>query len=296
MNNLATPVKARIKQDEENGHSASIIYNADYQNRLIAEGLDSFTRFYDLPDGAIIKKQQDRSVLRFEMAGSIFYLKKHEREKKQSGKKAGRSVVRWCSEGGKEFAFFCAFRDSDLATAAPVAMGEKVFSDGTVQSFLLTEDFAPFVQLEYLIRHQPESLAGADNQKKRQKILLAVADYAQKMHLAGFNHQDFNATHVLLDGLDSGGKVAMALFDLQRVDQNPFQKFRWPIKSLAEFNYSSRENNVFSDEERYFLFRAYKNKLDQPLSIFERFQWQWIEAKTNRIARHTAKRHARNRR
>ena len=114
------------------------------------------------------------------------------------------------------------------------------------------------------------------------------------MHKQGFNHQDFNATHVLLAGLDTN-EPALALFDLQRVDQNRLQQFRWPIKALAEFNYSSRENGVFSNEERLFLFRAYKN-LGKHLSFFDHLQWKWIEAKTNRIARHTAKRHARHRR
>lgn len=294
MKDLVTPVKVSLKQDKENGHLSTVIYNVDYQELLLEAGLDSFSMLYDLPDGTVIKKQKDRSVLRFNIANTVFFLKRHEREKQQQGKTSNTFQVPWCSEGGKEFAYICAFRNCGLATAVPVAMGEKVFSDGTVQSFLLTEDFSPYVQLEYLIRNKPESISGLKNSEKRKNILRAVAGYAQKMHQAGFNHQDFNATHVLLAGLDMD-EPTLALFDLQRVDQNRLQKFRWPIKALAEFNYSSRENSAFSDEERLFLFCAYKKKLEKSLSLFDHLQWKWIEAKTNRIARHTAKRHARKR-
>ena len=295
MRDLATLVQTAGKQGKEGNIQWHIVFNTIFLEKLKNIGADSFKAIYDLQNGTIIKKQKDRSVIRFDIGGSIFFLKRHEREKQQKGGIIESSLFSWCSEGGKEFANFCTFRLHGLATATPIAMGEKMFDDGTVESFLLTEDFSPYVQLEYLIRNKPESLVGSENSEKRKNILQAVARYAVKMHKQGFNHQDFNATHVLLAGLDTN-EPALALFDLQRVDQNRLQKFRWPIKALAEFNYSSRENSVFSNEERLFLFRAYKKNLGKQPSFFDHLQWKWIEAKTNRIARHTAKRHARHRR
>jgi hypothetical protein len=294
MKDLALPIEITGIQGGHAGGSWSLVVNRDYEGLLAKLGVVSFADLYDLAGGTIVKKQKDRSVLRFERGGAVFFLKRHEREKQQKGGRIPNSLFSWCSEGGKEFAFFHGFRVHQLATAAPVAMGEKVFADGTVQSFFLSEDYSPYVQLEDLIRHTPEVLAGSENQVKRLNILQAVGQYARRMHQAGFNHQDFNATHVLLHGFTEG-IPAMALFDLQRVDQNPFHKMRWPIKALAEFNYSSRENSVFSDEERLFLFHVYRDKVGRPLNLYERVQYQWIEAKTKRIARHTAKRHARKR-
>lgn len=294
MKDLALPIEITGIQGGHVGESWSLVVNQDYAGLLAKLGVESFADLYDLAGGTIVKKQKDRSVLRFERGGAVFFLKRHEREKQQKGGRITNSLFSWCSEGGKEFAFFHAFRLHHLATAAPVAMGEKRFSDGTVQSFFITEAFVPYVQLEDLIRHTPELLIGVENKAVRRNILLAVGRYARRMHQAGFNHQDFNATHVLLHGF-AEGVPAMALFDLQRVDQNPLQRLRWPIKALAEFNYSSRENAVFSDEERLFLFHVYRDKVGRPLNLYERVQYQWIEAKTKRIARHTAKRHARNR-
>ncbi len=291
---LALPVKLVDICGGAKGEEWFVVINQAYQALFATCGLDSFQAIYDLGGGTVVKHQADRSVLRFALAESVLYLKRHERETRLKGGKLAGTSYRWCSEGGKEFAFFHAFRAHGLATANPVAMGERFLADGRVESFFITEDFAPFVQLEELIRHTPEVLLGEKNKMKRLNILKAVGTYARRMHQSGFNHQDFNATHVLLHGFEAG-VPDMALFDLQRVDQRSWQKIRWPIKALAEFNYSSRENQVFSNAERLFLFHVYCDKVDQPLSLFEKIQYQWTCAKTERIARHTAKRQARNR-
>ncbi len=293
MFDLTLPLELSGKHGNVPGAVWNLVINRDYENLLMDSGVACFTDLYDLSNATIVKKQMDRSVLRFELKGHIFFLKRHMREKCQKGDILVNTPFSWCSEGGKEFAFFHLFRLHKLATTTPVAMGEQIFPDDTVQSFFLSEDFSPYIQLEYIIRHTPEVLAGAKNSVKRKNILQAVGQYARAMHQAGFNHKDFNATHVLLHDLDLA-VPGIALFDLQRVDQNTWQRFRWPIKALAEFNYSSRENDLFTDAERLFLFHTYKNKVDDSLNYYEKIQWHWIKAKTNRIARHTAKRHARN--
>ncbi|MBI5559324.1 MAG: hypothetical protein HY885_17000 [Deltaproteobacteria bacterium] len=292
MTDLAAPVDLVESLGQDPNSSWRLVINAVYQQQLQSAGLRGFQDFYDPRHGTLIKKIKERSVCRCEIAGTVFFLKKHDREKQQKkGLRPSSSPV-WQSEGGKEFVYFYDFRRHNLATAVPVAMGERVYGDGTVDSFFLTEDFSPYVQLEELIRNQPERLAGRPHALLRKNILRAVAAYAGKMHASGFNHLDFNATHVLLANVDSGAP-AIALFDLQRIDTNTLGRFRWPVKALAEFNYSSRENGVFSDSERFFLFQAYLGKEGQSLNLFERLIWGWIEAKTERIAHHTDRRRAR---
>lgn len=294
MKDLSLPVRVSQIDKNEDGCYWKVVVNFDYNEALSRAGFDSFQSYFDLPTGTVVKSIETRSIVRFEISGSVFFLKRHEREKQQTIAQPQSLAIPYCSEGGKEFSNLCAFRRNGLATAIPVAMGESIWPDGTVESFLLTEDFSPFVQLEYIIRNTPSKLAGPENIEKRGDILRAVACYARKMHDKGFNHQDFNATHLLLSDVE-GGLPSVALFDLQRVDQNRLQKFRWPIKALAEFNYSSLENDIFSDAERLFLFRIYRKKEQGALSLFERFQWALIRLKTKRIAIHTAKIHARKR-
>lgn len=288
MKDLSRPVSLITRQGAGPDFSWRLLVNADFADLFFGAGFDSFESLYDLEETRTIKRLSDRSVESFSLAGRNFYVKKHGRlgmEKKDAARG-------WCSEGGKEFVNLCDFRRHGLATAVPVAMGERVYADRTVESLLITEDFAPAVQLEYLIRHEPQELAGEEKRGKRKKILAAAARYARKMHAAGFNHRDFNATHLLLAGLEEG-ELQVALFDLQRVDTNRLTRFRWPVKALAELNYTLLEGGLFSDSERLSLYEAYAGRRRKDFGLFNRLQWGWIRAKTDRIARHTEKRRAR---
>jgi len=294
MKDLSSPIRIRETDSSEENGFWRVVVNCDYIDALERAGLRSFSGYFYLQNGTPIKKVKSRSVVRVEIAGSVFFLKRYDKERRQIHAHSQFSPVLYSSEGGKEFANYCVFRKNGLATAVPVAMGERIFDDGTIESFLLTKDFFPYVQIEHIIRYEPSKLAGPHNSDKRRNILRAVACYARNMHTSGFNHQDFNATHLLLSDLQ-GASPRVALFDLQRVDQNRLKKFHWSIKALAEFNYSSLENDVFSDADRIFLFRVYRNRGQDPLSFFEHIQWMLIQMKTKRIARHTEKNRARKR-
>ncbi len=293
MTDLAAPFAIKEKKGDENGCHWRIVMNCQYTSVLEEAGLVSYDAFDSITGGIIVKKIRERFVTRLTIAESVYYIKKHGREPltKKGGGHHHLSLP-WSSEGGKEFAFYYEFRKCGLATAVPVAMGEKIFPDNSVESFLLTEDFSPCVQLEFLIRNNPGIFSGPENLARRRNILGAVARYARQMHNQGFNHLDFNATHVLLDRIESETPV-IALFDLQRIDCKKINRYRWPVKALAEFNYSSREGGLFTDTDRLYLFLVYKNKKNGEINLFDRLQWGWIEAKTDRIARHTEKRRAR---
>jgi hypothetical protein len=106
------------------------------------------------------------------------------------------------------------------------------------------------------------------------------------MHDKGFNHRDFNATHILLRYETPSDIPQLAVFDLQRVNRSRIFRFRWPIKTLAEVLYTLPEN-LFDEEDRQHLFACYKRK--KKLNFLDWFQWRWIQRKTDRIARHTTK-------
>lgn len=270
-----------------------LLINLNFEQFLQKTGLNSFIDFWNL-SGVTVKDIGERSVIKVELkdnstqAGkpALFYLKKH-RESLSILQKLCYFLPSFRGgEGGKEFNFYCDFRAKNLATAVPIAAGSRFISFLKLESFLLTQDFAPFVDLEELILEQPQSLAGEKNRKKRQNILAAVAAYAREMHEAGLNQQDFNATHVLLNDFENG-PPQVAIFDLQRVDKNPLKRLRWPIKALAELNFTLPDT-IFSEEERAELFAKYKNK--SKLSFLDNLQYRWISGKTRRIARHSKKR------
>jgi Lipopolysaccharide kinase (Kdo/WaaP) family. len=127
-----------------------------------------------------------------------------------------------------------------------------------------------------LLRDRPQFLTGKDGVARKKILLKKVALLARRMHQEGFNHRDFNATHILLHYGNGSDIPKIALFDLQRVDRRRFLKFRWMIKSLSELNYTLPDG-LFEAEDRIYLFQAYKGK--NRLRCWDRLQWFWITRK-----------------
>jgi len=190
------------------------------------------------------------------------------------------------SQGRREFENICDFRRCELPTVIPLAAGEKFVSFFWAESFLITEDFAPFISLEHLLRHHPEFLMGPEGELKKRILIKEIALLARRMHQSGLNHRDFNATHILLHYGNQSDVPQIALFDLQRVDRGRFLRFRWIIKTLAEVIYSL-SNQIFNKEDQIYLFKSYKRK--EKLGNWDHFQFFWIKRKTARIKRHTEK-------
>lgn len=278
-----------------------LVVNGDYVSFFKKEGLTTFESVWSFSGGELVKKIKERSVIRTPipwetsheeqddsaLEKSVFFIKKH----RQRIGLLKRLFSFWQpaykqSEGFKEYDNFCDFRKKGLATAIPVAVGVRFTSFFQAESFLITQDFSPLIDLEEFVFYQPQILYGDNNAIRRKNILTAVAAYARKMHDCGRNHKDFNATHVLLDDIDSPS-CQVALFDLQRVDRNPFNKFRWPIKALSEFIFTLTFP-LFPEEDRLFFFMKYKEK--KTLSTLDKFQYKWIMRKLARITNHAKKR------
>jgi hypothetical protein len=288
--------------EKSGGSNERLIINQSYQSLLSDIGFATFDAVWSSGYGELIKQKEERSVIRVRFPltknyiinefrtvdeNTCFYVKKHRQNIsflerfKQINRPAYSSA-----EGYKEFINYCNFRQKGLGTAEPVAAGVRVSSSNRTDSFLITQDYAPFTDLEGIILRQPETLKGENNRIKKRNILREIASYARRMHDCGMNHKDFNATHILLNNTQDQ-KPQVALFDLQRVDRNLFNRWRWPIKALAELNFTLLPS-IFSEEDRVFLFLAYKGK--KQISAFNRLQYAWICRKTAKIARHCKRR------
>ncbi|MEA3421474.1 MAG: lipopolysaccharide kinase InaA family protein [Acidobacteriota bacterium] len=268
-----------------------LIVNKEYPEVLDDMHFDSFESVWNCQAGKTIKRIKARSVIRFEIQivgrKRVFYLKRHNTKfvgiKRILALFSPKLVL---SEGKREFENICDFREGGLGTVLPVAAGERFVKFCWVQSFLITEDFSPFISLEYILRDNPEFFRGEGGYEKRPIVLNKISRLARKMHKKGFNHRDFNATHILLHYKDESDLPDIALFDLQRVDRSSVFRFRWIIKSLSELNYTLPEG-IFEEEDRISLLLSYKGK--KKLNAWDRLQWLWIKRKTARIKRHTDK-------
>ncbi|MFH1215306.1 MAG: lipopolysaccharide kinase InaA family protein [Pseudomonadota bacterium] len=279
-----------------------LIINEKYQQFLKSIGFTTFDAAWAFAGGEIIKQKEDRTVIRAQFPCPIpdksdhdqrsdeiivFYIKKHSQRFSLWQRLLG--TLRPSSphgEGLKEFYNYCRFRQHTLGTAVPVAAGIKFSSFLQADSFLMTRDFFPLIALEEIVLQHPETLQGVENQTKKKNILGSIARFARHMHDSGMNQKDFNATHILLQELKAE-RPQVALFDLQRVDHNTLNRFRWPIKALAELNYTLPPA-VFDENDRIFLFSTYKGK--EKLSVLDHLQYRLIKQKTDRIAKHSKKR------
>jgi hypothetical protein len=280
MNAPASPVIRR----KENG----LLLNQAFRDLLKSNGLLDFDTIYRFEGGQMIKKLSSRSIVRIELEAPekpILYLKRHVPERVSTfGSIPFFDSSGISSQGRLEFENICNFRENSIPTVTPVACGEHQINSNRFESFVLTEDFHPWISLEDMIRDHPEFYRGREGAEHKKVLLGKLGQLAKKMHRSGFNHRDFNATHILLRYTEDGELHEPALFDLQRVDQKRIFRFRWIIKALAELNYSLPEN-LFTPKDRLRLFQAYHGK--PILSVWNRFQYQWIQKKTGRISRHT---------
>jgi heptose I phosphotransferase len=268
-----------------------LILNRDLQDLMRYLGFNDFESAWLYRSGEVVKEIKERSVIciRIRIHGKekCFYLKRHNSEyiglrrlfMQLFSKRA-------LSQGRKEFENICDFRKCDLPTVVPLAAGERSVHFFWAESFLITEDFTPFVSLECLLRDHPKFFMGPKGEFRKRILIKEIAVFARRMHQSGFNHRDFNATHILLYYSNQSNVSQMALFDLQRVDKGKFLRFRWIIKTLAEVIYSL-PSEIFNKEDQIYLFKSYKRK--KRLGMWDHFQFFWIKRKTSRIKRHTEK-------
>lgn len=263
--------------------------NRAYEDLLAALDLDDVDAVWDCTGGETIKQIPQRSVTRLKVSWNgqtrLLYLKRHRPLRMGLSGRIRQQGEQRYSQGRIEFDHICRFRENGFATVSPVACGEKRRGDHVV-SFLITEDFYPFVSLEEIIRHRPEFFSGTAGGRRKDILLETVGRLARRMHRCGLNHRDFNATHILLHYAEGCEQPETALFDLQRVDRDSFFRFRWPIRTLARVG-QTLPATLFTEADRLTLFRAYKGKA--MLNLRDRFQRFWIHRKTARISRHTEK-------
>ena len=272
-----------------------MVVNADFQSLLAENDLLDYERIFRREGGTVVKKIEERSVVRLDLVQDgrprRIFLKRHRAVRPDLGAWIGHGFsARGLSPGMAEFENIRDFRKSGLPTVTPVAAGERRTGPFRFESFLVTEDFAPYVSLERLIRERPERFAGPAGTPWKRRLLSAIGRLAAAMHAQGFNHRDFNATHILIGPGDETGAVFLALFDFQRVDRRTWLRMKWRVKLLAELFFTLPEP-LFDREDRRLLYQAFRGAAR--IRPVDRFLLLLVERKIARIARHMRKVNAR---
>jgi hypothetical protein len=130
--------------------------------------------------------------------------------------------------------------------------GEKLHADGTLESFLLTEELAGYQEFQVLLRQRfsPQETGGRNRDLNR--IVRQVAAMARKLHAAGMTHRDLYFCHFLAKET-SPGQCDIRLIDLQRVQWRRCFCRRWIVKDLAQLAYSAPRDRIGCREKIAFL-------------------------------------------
>ena len=166
-------------------------------------------------------------------------------------------------------------RDANIPTVPLVGHGS--LADG--RSFVITEDLTGYRDAEKMIA------AGTPFES----LLAPTADLAAKLHEAGLHHRDLYLCHFFAK-TDENGVADVKLIDAARVARmtNFLTRWRWVIKDLAQFWYSTTTSGVaaITDEQRERWLTRYADRRE--ICWLPRLRAA-IKAKSNAIARHDAK-------
>ncbi|MGH7852358.1 MAG: lipopolysaccharide kinase InaA family protein, partial [Candidatus Binatia bacterium] len=194
------------------------------------------------------------------------------------------------TEGIKEWRNIIALQSAGIATATPVAAGERQLPDGSRQSFVMTARLDGYLPLdEHIAARFAPPLARSLFREKRLLIRVA-AELARRMHGRGFNHQDFYLCHIFAK-TENADAPELRIIDLQRAGYRRRPARRWVIKDLAQLHYSSIGLPI-SDRDRLRFMASYSPPRQS--RRLRRFTLSQVLRKSHAIARHDAKLRARN--
>jgi len=127
-----------------------------------------------------------------------------------------------------------------------IAYGEKLHTDGLMESFLLTEELEGYTELHDFLRRRfsPRELHhGTRRDHELNQIICQVAQIARRFHESGYNHRDFYCWHFFVRE-PLPGRFEIKLIDLQRVQRRRRFRRRWIVKDLAQLAWSAPFDRV----------------------------------------------------
>jgi heptose I phosphotransferase len=263
-----------------------MIINREFEQLLEQNGLDDFDAIMRFSGGEIVKQRiKERSTVRFHVSDgdgkALIYLKRYHYAMIPSFVKNCLSFSRTYS-AIHEWRNILAFQAANLPTMTPIAVGMRKRVPFWNESFLLTQSIPQVKTLEETVQEEfiPPLREAAWEQKRA--LIERLAALTQRMHDAGFKHQDFYLCHILINWSNPDDPL-LYIADLHRVRSQRRTEGRWRIKDLAALNYSAPAEIVSRTDRLRFL-NAYNPTVAKDKSLVTA-----IMRKTERIRSHTEK-------
>jgi len=209
---------------------------------LRSRGLLTAEQLLGLP-GEVVSGHADRHVVRVELAGGVYYLKRQHRVGWRERLRQRLAGCGWASRCEREARLLQQLESAGFACPNWVAVGE----DGRGRAFLLVEELAGFVELRRLLSDNRLSLT--DRRGLAERAGQAVAE----LHAAGFTTPDLTAKHVFV----SPDSLAVALIDWQSARRVPGVHTLSRLRALAALHASLADHLATGRERLRFLW-AYR--------------------------------------
>ena len=241
--------------------SATIWVDATYRPALQNAGLHAFDDVMQTTAGHCLRALAIRENWRLELhtphAGVRgAYLKKHKIRSPWLWLRARLGLGPGRTAGRVEAENVAALARDGIDAMRLIAFGEKLHTDGRLESFVLTEELAGYTQLDHFLRKRFHTLVsrtvGRDLDLDR--LTADVATLARRFHERGYNHRDLYCCHFFVSE-GPRGRFALRLIDLQRVQQRRWFRRRWVVKDLAQLSYSAPRERISNTQRLRFMKR-----------------------------------------
>lgn len=140
-----------------------------------------------------------------------------------------------------------------IPTTAIAAYGQQGSNPAKARSFLLTEDLGDILSIEDICKDWPTTPPSSE---LKQKLIIATAQLASKLHGAGLCHRDFYLCHLAFYPADlSRASLNLILLDLHRVLQHQPTDGTAVMKDIAGLYFSAMDCGL--TEQDIALFKAH---------------------------------------
>ena len=263
-----------------------LLVHPDYRDVLARNGICSLDALMstegeqrlDKP-GLAAWRERIELMLQTAQGPRRFFLKRFIRP--PLGQQFGRALRGYSSTAQVEWSWLMRLRQVDIRVPEPVACGACKLGPLERCSVLLTAEL-PGESLEKWLPTHVSDLS----RSVRVHLMEVLANLVGRLHGAGLVHRDLYLSHIFVHW-QSSDRCTLSLLDLQRVMAPGLRRRRWLVKDLAALNYSTPPAAA-SRADRLRWLRLYLGN-NKPAGD-ERSLIRAIECKTQRIARHSAKR------
>ena len=228
-------------------------FNREWKNKDVFEEVERI-------QGDVARALETRETLRFELDGEGFYLKHHR------GTTVGEVFKNLIQlrlpvlGADREWNAIHRLKELGVDTMEGVAYGQEGWNPIRRNSFIITKDLAPVMELSEYCKNWPKEPPSFE---VKEMLIRRVATMTRKMHQGGINHRDCYLCHFLL-GLPFDGKeenLKLYIIDLHRSQMRDKVPPRWRDKDLIGLYFSSMDIGLNQRD----IFRFLKSYFQAPL-------------------------------